>query len=161
MEAATSWANWNAKRWSDADAIERSSGLVVCDTDPLRLHYNWGLWQIGESTEARWQFARQAVRRAIAVQRLGFADLVLVKPIDVATARLQKACDLTRTRKLFKLHLSLPAPFLDGYRAIECVFPGSVYWGLPGDLKIASTTPNDARYDLNVFDSFVGALPSA
>lgn len=157
-EGASYWTDWNAKRWNDACAIEQASGLVVCDTDPLKLHYGWGLWQIGESTEMQWQLARQAARRAIAEQRLGFADLFLVKTIDAAAARQQMEGDLSRTRSSFDLHLRLQAPLLAWYRAIERVFPGRVHWALPGDFNIPQVVPNERRYDLNAFDRFIDCL---
>jgi hypothetical protein len=36
-----------------ARAMERSSGIAVCDTDPLKLHYVWSLGQIGVASNAQ------------------------------------------------------------------------------------------------------------
>lgn len=159
LEAAIYWTNWNQKRWGDACAIEQASGLAVCDTDPLKLHYSWCLWQVGQSTAAEWQFSRQAARDAIAKQRLGFADLYLVKVIDADNARQQMQNDPTRTRTNFELHLSLQAPLVEWYRAIEHVFPGRIQWSLPADFKMPHASPNESRYDLEAFDTFVDSLP--
>lgn len=158
-QVAAYWTRWNAKRWSDVCAIEQLYAVAVCDTDPLKLHYSWCLWQVGQGTEAQWQLAWQAARRAVAAQQLGFADLYLVKAIDAATARQQMAGDPGRTRKNFELHLSLQAPLLDWYRAIEQVFPGRVLWHLPLDFKIPQTSANTRRYDLRAFDALLDALP--
>ena len=160
-QAAAYWTRWNAKRWSDACFIEQSCGLAVCDTDPLKLHYSWCLRQIGKSTEAEWQLAWQAARRAIAAQQLGFADVYLVKVIDAATARIQMQGDSSRTRTNFELHLRLQAPLLDWYRAIEQVFTGRVHWELSGDLKIPSMPSNDRRYAVQAFDALLASLPEA
>lgn len=69
------------------------------------------------------------------------------------------AGDPGRTRKNFELHLSLQAPLLDWYRAIEQVFPGRVLWHLPLDFKIPQTSANTRRYDLRAFDALLDALP--
>jgi hypothetical protein len=45
VEAARLWTGWNAKRWTDAVAMEHVKGVAVCDTDPLKLHFSWALWQ--------------------------------------------------------------------------------------------------------------------
>jgi hypothetical protein len=43
--AARFWVEQGARRWMAARAMERSSGIAVCDTDPLKLHYVWSLGQ--------------------------------------------------------------------------------------------------------------------
>lgn len=53
--AARFWVEQGERRWLTACAIERSKGYVVCDTDPLKLHYVWSLWQIGVARERYWQ----------------------------------------------------------------------------------------------------------
>ncbi|HEY1985895.1 MAG TPA: hypothetical protein VGG85_10815, partial [Terracidiphilus sp.] len=45
--AARFWVEQGARRSMAARAMERSSGIAVCDTDPLKLHYVWSLGQIG------------------------------------------------------------------------------------------------------------------
>jgi hypothetical protein len=44
--AARFWVEQGARRWTAACEMERSRGITVCDTDPLKLHYAWSLWQI-------------------------------------------------------------------------------------------------------------------
>jgi hypothetical protein len=33
------WVAVNAQRWAQARCLERQTGLTVCDSDPLKLHY--------------------------------------------------------------------------------------------------------------------------
>lgn len=73
------WTDWNARHWQDALSLETTNGLAVCDTDPLKLHYLWGLWQIGEAPETQWRHQLETTRRTIENRELGFADLYLVK----------------------------------------------------------------------------------
>ena len=42
--AARSWAEPNAGQWQQALDTGTAHGLAVCDTDPFKLHYVWGLW---------------------------------------------------------------------------------------------------------------------
>lgn len=158
-EVAAYWVEWNTQRWRNALALEASKGMAVCDTDPLKLHYSWGLWQLGEKQEADWQFSLQETRRAIAQRQLGFADMVLVKPIDASTARHQMETDITRTRARFDLHFRLQRFLIEWYSALEAVFPTRVKWGLPKDFKIPPVTVNPGRYDLKAFDAFIASLP--
>jgi hypothetical protein len=62
--AARFWVERGACRWQAARALERSRGIAVCDTDPLKLHYIWSLWQIGAATERVWQAEHAATRKA-------------------------------------------------------------------------------------------------
>src|SRR5579863_6694380 len=78
--AALFWVEQGERRWRAACAIQRSHGVAVCDTDPIKLHYAWSLWQIGIAAERVWQAERAATRDAIADRRIGFADAYLVKP---------------------------------------------------------------------------------
>ena len=49
--AATFWAKRNVDRWQTALAMEDISSWALCDSDPLKLHYIWSFWQIGEVSE--------------------------------------------------------------------------------------------------------------
>jgi hypothetical protein len=75
--AARFWVEQGARRWMAARAMERLSGIAVCDTDPLKLHYVWSLWQIGVASERYWREQCVATRDAIANTRLGFAASIL------------------------------------------------------------------------------------
>ncbi len=53
--AAAHWAAVSAGRWHAAVLAEQRSGTAVCDTDPLKLHYAWSLWQTGHASRCRCQ----------------------------------------------------------------------------------------------------------
>ncbi|MDF2895322.1 MAG: hypothetical protein K0Q46_2108, partial [Rhodococcus erythropolis] len=40
---ASYWATVNSKRWSQAEELESRTGIALCDSDPLKLHYSWCL----------------------------------------------------------------------------------------------------------------------
>lgn len=69
------WTDVNSGRWCAAVAEEELSGLAVCDSDPLKLHYSWCLAAVGAGTVGRWHAELAAVRDAMAREGLGFADL--------------------------------------------------------------------------------------
>src|SRR5271156_1636495 len=68
--AARFWVEQGERRWRAARAIERLRGVAVCDTDPIKLHYIWSLWQIGVAAERVWQAEHDATRDAIAAGRI-------------------------------------------------------------------------------------------
>jgi hypothetical protein len=107
------------RRWQAARAIERLRGVAVCDTDPIKLHYIWSLWQIGVAAERVWQTEHDATRSAIADGRIGFADAYFVKPIDPQRARRQWDADQTRSRRNFELHVKLLEPLMTWYRSSD------------------------------------------
>jgi len=89
LAAARYWTNWNTKRWNDALTTERTAGHAVCDTDPLKLHYSWCLFQAGFAPQSQWELQCQTSRQAFLERKLGFADAYFVKIIDPTIARRQ------------------------------------------------------------------------
>jgi hypothetical protein len=160
--AARFWVEQGERRWQAACAIERSRGIAVCDTDPIKLHYIWSLWQIGVAIERVWQAERVATRDAIADGRIGFADAYLVKPIDPRRARQQRDADPTRSRRNFELHVKLLEPLMTWYRALEAVLPGAVTWDLPKDGLAHLSDQGDRRIadSVLIFDQMIHLLPS-
>jgi hypothetical protein len=158
--AARFWVEQGERRWLAACAIERSKGYAVCDTDPLKLHYVWSLWQIGVARERYWQAECAATRDAIANGRLGFADTYLVKRIDTQLARQQRDADPTRSRRNFELHVKLHERLVAWYRVMEKVLPGAVIWNLPDDgLAGLSERGNPAsRSSVQTFDQMIQFL---
>ena len=155
-EAARSWAMSGAERWSDACRIEREAGIAVCDTDPLKLHYAWCLWQI-HATDMN-PFLRQAsaYREQMAGGRIGFADVVLLEIPDRATLDQRKEADSTRTRRNFDRHVRMAGPLRAWYALLDKIRPGSVHWGLPDNVdRIVSEVAVVDRYDLRSFDALV------
>ncbi|MBV9252163.1 MAG: hypothetical protein JO227_23325 [Acetobacteraceae bacterium] len=159
--AARFWANLNAERWKSALAVEWETGTAICDTDPLKLHYIWCLWQIGEASEEHWGQQLAVFRQAFAEKRLGFADAYFVKVIDPVIARQQRESDTSRTRRNFELHVRLQPPLIAWYQALAAAIPAHVAFGLPDRLTAppASEWLNKTRYDVFLFDKAIANLP--
>ena len=160
-EAARFWTDWNVRRWSEALALEQSKGTAVCDTDPLKLHYIWSLWRIGEAPENHWRHQMEATREAFDKRALGFADVYFVKKIDPHTVRLQKERDQAKSRMNFDLHLRLQASLHAWYEALAMILPERIRWSLPTRLPALEpdTWLSKSRYDVKLFDRFIANLP--
>jgi hypothetical protein len=161
--AADLWTEWNVKRWSEALGLECDQGRAVCDTDPLKLHHIWGLWQIGEAPESHWRYQMEATRDALRNRQLGFADLYLVKRIDPLIARWQRERDTVKTRSNFDLHARLQASLHVWYETLATVLPGRVEWALPTNFPVTGKADGltENRYDVDVFDRLIAGLPGA
>ena len=160
--AAAHWAAVSAGRWHAAVLAEQRSGTAVCDTDPLKLHYAWSLWQTGHASRCLWQAELSATRRLFAEHHLGVADLILVEIPDPAALAARRQADLTRRRRNFELHAQLAAPLRDWYRAVEQLEPCRVRWELPAAGVPATTTlgPRHDRTGTDIFDTLISQLPA-
>ncbi len=153
------WTDWNAKRWGDALTMEADRGIAVCDTDPMKLHFNWSLFQIGLHPRSQWELQRDATREAMRAGKLGFGDAYFVKVIDPDVARRQRDGDTTRTRDRFDLHVRLQPTLIHWYETLQALLPGHVVWGLPEmGLPGDGLQPNAHRYNLDLFDVFTARL---
>ena len=81
------WTAVNSRRWAQARALEARTGIAVCDSAPVKLHYSWSLSRIGATPRARFEHELAQTRRAFATGALGLADLVLVSIPPPATLR--------------------------------------------------------------------------
>jgi hypothetical protein len=152
-EAAPFWAEIQSRRWATALRIEHRAGAAVCDTDPLKLHYVWALWQVGHAERAHFERQAAAVRRCLVLGRLGFADLAVVAQADEATARANARQDRSRTRSGFDLHVGLGEPLHRWYAALDELAPGHVVWSLPdADLPALPLRSRATRSDVDLFD---------
>jgi hypothetical protein len=158
-EAVAFWVRRNRDRWQSAIEVDSATGLAICDTDPLKLHYTWCLWKIGEATEVNWRLELAATREVFARKQIGFADLYYIGIIEPAVARQRKQTDLTRSRRNFELHVRLQPGLIDWYEALRAVLPGQVFFGFP-DARPATAPPSSEsrRYDLATFDNFIARL---
>jgi len=157
------WSEQNANRWQSALAIEQATGTAICDSDPLKLHYIWCLWQIGEAPRDHWRQQHAATRKILCERRIGFADAYFVHDIDPVLARHRRDGDATRQRRNFALHVRLQPPLMAWYRALDAALPGKVRFEFPQSPHIAPDTSPDvgARYDVGVFDKIMTLLPQA
>jgi hypothetical protein len=156
--AARFWIEENARRWQAAREMAARAGLAVCDTDPLKLHYSYGLWRIGKLAGEHWRFERDLAREAVAQGRLGLADLYLVSRIGPDGARVRRDADPSRTRRNFELHVRLGPPLIEYYGAMDAVLPERVIWTLPEE-GVPAAPPRDKGADLLLFDALIDRLP--
>jgi len=158
---AAFWVAVNSGRWSQARALEQQSGLAVCDSDPLKLHYSWCLSMIGAEPKSRFDHELTAVRRAFATDALGLADLVLVSIPPPDVLRRQSQVDPTRQRRSFALHSLLGEHLRAWYEAVDALDPGRVIWDLPPTgLPLEMPTPRAGRSDVSLIDELMTRLPS-
>jgi hypothetical protein len=156
------WVSVNSRRWSQALELERRTGLAICDSDPLKLHYSWCLSMIGAAPRSRWEFELDVTRRAFEVRALGLADLVLIGTPPLERLLQQRAGDLTRRRRHFELHARLREPLVEWYQAVEDLDPGRVVWELPDQgIPDPLPPPRSTRTSVEFLDALVASLPAA
>lgn len=159
--AAQFWAEVNARRWQAAVELEARAGLAVCDTDPLKLHYVWTLWRIGEVSHARWIAEANQVRERFEKGGLGLADLFLVELPDEAQLRHRKESDTTRRRRNFELHARIAEPLREWYSAVAALDPDRVRWSHPAEpLQDDAFPARHPRTGTDVLDALLEALPA-
>ena len=160
--AARFWVERNAARWSEVREREQRDGLVVVDTDPFKLHFNWSLYQSGQSTRRAWEFMRDVAREAFVARRYGLADLIYVSDVDEATLRARRDGDATRTRRNFERHVKLRESTLRWYRAVDALEPGRVVFGLPETgiaPELLALAPRREHSGAALFDRLLALLP--
>lgn len=155
------WTEVNCGRWAQARALEANNPVVVCDSDPVKLHYSWCLNRIGAAPRERFAHELAATRRAFAADRLGFADLVLTVIPPLATLREHRNADLGRPRRSFELHAQLSGPLRQWYQTLDVLEPGHVAWHLPepDELHGQLLRSRSHRSGLDRLDKFVALLP--
>lgn len=157
---AAYWVAANTQRWAQARALERLTGLACCDSDPLKLHYSWGLARIGAAPWTRFERELTEVRRAFTADALGFADLVLVSIPPLPALRRQREADGTRRRRSFDLHAQLAESLRHWYLAVDALDPGRVVWDLPpSGLPPAMPEPRASRSDSALLEELIASLP--
>jgi len=154
-ERAEFWSHENARRWALAVKAEDSLGRALCDTDPLKLHYDYCLHAIGMLDHAAVLAGVDACRRAIQAHRLGIADLILCSIPDTQTLALQQQRDTTRSRSNFRVNARLGESLRRWYEALAAADPARVQWGFPD--VVPQARPRD-RYDLGLFDVWMAGL---
>jgi hypothetical protein len=150
------WNRLNCHRWATAIEVETHYGLAVCDTDPLKLHYDYCLARVGVASWDRFEAGVAAAAEAVASCTLGIADIVLVNIPDDETLLQQRASDPTRSRRNFDLHRRLGPALRDWYDILDRLDPGRVMWAYP------SAVPNAVerdRYDTHLFEVWMAQLP--
>ncbi|RZT86801.1 hypothetical protein EV383_3700 [Pseudonocardia sediminis] len=130
---AAYWVDVDVGRWGRARTLERGNPIVLCDGDPVKLHYSWCLARVGAAPWSRFDEQLRHARAAFAAGRLGMADLVMVSIPSVETLHRRRAADRTRRRRSFDLHVSLRESLREWHSAVESADPGRVVWSFPPD----------------------------
>lgn len=156
QELAQFWRDVNSGRWTQALRVENERGLAVCDTDPLKLHYDYCLARIGSASWERFEAGVAAAAAAIASHQLGVADVILINISDDETLERRRNSDPTRRRRNFDLHRRLRPGLRDWYETLDRLDPGRVSWQYPPE--VPATVARD-RYDVDLFGSWMEQLP--
>ncbi|WP_241031989.1 hypothetical protein [Rhodococcus pseudokoreensis] len=139
--------------------LEAATGVAVCDSDPLKLHYSWCLAAVGVAPITRFEHELTAVRRMFTQRRLGFADVVLLSIPDPQQLLRQRIGDPSRRRRHFDVHACLAAPLAEWYAALDRLDPGRVIDGFPVALDSARLPPSRSdRHDRDLLDSVIDEL---
>jgi hypothetical protein len=161
-EVASFWAKISKERWSAVSAQEAETGMVVCDSDPFKLHYVWSLWRIGKVGDDRWRAEMLATRKLFADNELGISDLMLVYIPNKTVLESHARSDPSRSRLNFKLHAQLSEPLREWYEAIQQVDPIRVLWEFPQDGidGFKAMGARKARSGTELFDKIMDNLPA-
>lgn len=150
------WNDINCRRWAETLRVEAERGLAVCDTDPLKLHYDYCLARLGVVSWERFEAGIVAAAEAIASCRLGIADIVLVNLSDDEILARRRDADPTRSRRNFDLHRRLGSGLRDWYETLAQLDPGRVIWTHPSEMPPMVVRD---RYDTDLFRGWMSQLP--
>ncbi|WP_341645285.1 hypothetical protein [Thauera sp. SDU_THAU2] len=151
------WSDENSERWRRGLELERTHDIVCFDTDPLKIHYAWCLWQIGSGSRETWMANVQATRKRISEKQLGFADQIVFLDPPEQTIRLQRTNDKTRLRRSFETHIRLYEPLRRWYLQLETLSPGSVLFNAYQAQDWTPARLRADRYELELFDALIDA----
>jgi hypothetical protein len=156
---ARHWARVSMRRWAYAEELERHDGIAFCDSDPVKLHYSWGMATLGLAPRAQFDRELAVTRVAFRTGRLGLADAVLIGLPEVATLQRQRDGDRTRRRRNFATHVQLREPLRQWYATLDALDPGRVIWELPAEGVPKLPEPRTGRTDPELLDALIAALP--
>lgn len=156
---AAYWVAANSSRWQHALELEAEHNVVLCDSDPLKLHYSWCLARIDAAPWSRFENELRDTREAMVTGRLGFADIVLVSIPSERVLRTRAAADPSRQRRSFGLHARLREPLREWYTAVERAKPGRVVWSWPATGVPIAQPERAQRCNPAFLDSIIGHLP--
>jgi hypothetical protein len=156
---AAYWVQVNSGRWQQALELEKQNRVVLCDSDPLKLHFSWCLARIGAVPWSKFLHELRYAREALTAARLGFTDFVLVSIPPVHVLRTHKAADMARQRRSFDLHVKLGEPLREWYSAVERAEPGRVVWSWPTTGVPITLGERPQRCDPALLDRIIEYLP--
>jgi hypothetical protein len=156
---AAYWVEVNSARWHQAVDLDADHEVVLCDGDPMKLHYSWSLARIGAAPWSRFECELGYAREALIDGRLGMADLVLVSVPPAGVLRARRAADPTRRRRSFDVHVELAGPLREWYTAVEQADPGGVVWAWPASGVPLDSSKRKRLENLALLDRVVELLP--
>jgi hypothetical protein len=149
------WSDRNSERWQRGLELERTYAIVCFDTDPLKIHYMWCLWQTGKGLRDVWLANVEATRERISKKHLGFADRIALLEPSKDVIRLQKDDDRTRRRSNFETHVRLYEPLRRWYVLLESLAPGRVVFNAHQTEDPMPMNLRKDRYSLQLFDALI------
>jgi hypothetical protein len=159
--AAQYYGDRNSERWLRGLELERTHAFVCFDTDPLKIHYTWCLWQIGKDQRNVWLANVEASREQMAKKHLGFADRIEFLEPSEDVVRNQRDSDRTRLRRNFETHVRLHEPLRRWYVLLESLAPGRVIFNAHQTQDLKPRHLRKDRYSLELFDALIGAAERA
>lgn len=163
---AAYWLEHNIRRFQAALTKERDHGFAICDTEPLKIHFDWCMARAGFKSMDVFNASIPMVRKAISERRIGFGDRYYVKQIAPDMARAQKEGDATRSRRNVDMHLALQPHLMDWFEALSEALPERVEFAFPeqdallAELKSKAPEDDPRRFDVSVFDALIERLPT-
>ena len=150
------WTDRNAERWHCALSVEAGHGCPLCDTDPLKLHYDYCRARAGIVAWSVFEAGVAATGAAIPARRIGIADLILCEIPDAETLDARQRGDTTLARHRFDLHRRFGPALRDWYGTLEALDPGRVVWTFPDSVPEAERRD---RYSVDLFERWMSDLP--
>lgn len=130
-EVAAFWTEANERRWAAVVGAEEREGDVVCDTDPLKLHFSYCCARLGALPWTQFDLEVRLAWDGCDDRRLGMADLVLVEAPDDRTLEQRRAGDATRRRRNFDLHRRFTPFRVEWYAALDRLDSGRALGASP------------------------------
>jgi hypothetical protein len=149
-----------ARRWAAAVDLERTDGVGICDSDPVKLHHAWGMAVLGLAPRAAFDRELAVTREAFRSGRLGLADAVLIGLPEIDVLRARRDGDPARQRRDFAAQVQLREPIEAWYRAVDRLDPGRVIWELPAGGLPKLPDPRTDRTSVDLLDALVDELPA-
>ena len=149
------WSARHTERWLAGLTLEQTHGTACFDTDPLKIHYAWCLWQTCHGTRATWLATVQATRARLLRREIGFADVIVLLEPDEQQVREQQRQDTRRRRGNFAINVQLQAPLRRWYAMLESLAPGRVVFEGHLQPHVEGGAPREDRYSVELLDALV------
>lgn len=166
LESVAARVAWNTERWEGLREIENRYGRAYADTDPLGLWRSFALTVIGETNRSLFEEAFRLYREAMARERIGFVDHVVLLTASPDKLTERHEADADRERPHFESHRMLGGPIEAYYTHLETLRPGTVNV-VNAEMEVRKTgvtvvyrlvRHDHPRYDVAALDALKDAL---